>query len=140
MLKDDEQFLTSNCPCLYFFRKLHCTRNYIHIQLFISFSLRAIFIFIRDALLFTDEEIYHCDHYPVAMDQRLFDETQVLRLNRIKNVLLFCHFFSVKLIQEVLGLSYLSINVGGKGKRKDVVICSFGSEQKSSGVILVLRL
>lgn len=110
------------------FRKLHCTRNYIHIQLFISFSLRAIFIFIRDALLFTDEEIYHCDHYPVAMDQRLFDETQVLRLNRIKNVLLFCHFFSVKLIQEVLGLSYLSINVGGKGKRKDVVICSFGSE------------
>ncbi|TNN56070.1 Vasoactive intestinal polypeptide receptor 1 [Liparis tanakae] len=48
------------------FRKLHCTRNHIHIQLFISFILRAIFIFIRDALLFTDEELYHCDDYPVA--------------------------------------------------------------------------
>ncbi|KAF3706274.1 Secretin receptor [Channa argus] len=48
------------------FGKLHCTRNYIHIQLFISFILRAIFIFIRDALLFTDEELYHCDYYPVG--------------------------------------------------------------------------
>ncbi|XP_068446319.1 secretin receptor [Clinocottus analis] len=48
------------------FRKLHCTRNHIHIQVFISYILRAIFIFVRDFLLFTDEELYHCDYYPVA--------------------------------------------------------------------------
>ncbi|XP_016529353.1 secretin receptor isoform X2 [Poecilia formosa] len=60
-----------------FFRKLHCTRNYIHIQLFVSFILRAIFIFIRDGLLFTDSEGYDCDRSTVAC----------------KIVLMFCNYF-----------------------------------------------
>ncbi|KAI4872347.1 hypothetical protein NFI96_016868, partial [Prochilodus magdalenae] len=46
------------------FRKLHCTRNFIHMQLFLSFILRAAFIFIRDAVLHNSQDYYHCDSHP----------------------------------------------------------------------------
>ncbi|XP_055071238.2 secretin receptor [Misgurnus anguillicaudatus] len=54
------------------FRKLHCTRNFIHMQLFTSFILRAIFIFIRDAALHYSQEYYHCNYHPPGCKVALF--------------------------------------------------------------------
>ncbi|XP_059380871.1 vasoactive intestinal polypeptide receptor 2-like isoform X2 [Carassius carassius] len=55
--------LITGSTILCLFRKLHCTRNYIHLNLFFSFILRAIAVLVKDAILFPPENV-ECTKQP----------------------------------------------------------------------------
>lgn len=54
--------LTTGSAILCLCRKLHCTRNYIHLNLFFSFILRAVAVLVKDNILFNRTS--HCSNQP----------------------------------------------------------------------------
>lgn len=52
-----------------FFRKLHCERNTIHINLFISFILRSIICFVKDAVAVPPGDVVYEDSSVVHRPQ-----------------------------------------------------------------------
>ncbi|XP_059585351.1 growth hormone-releasing hormone receptor [Alligator mississippiensis] len=97
--------LTIAVTVLIAFRRLRCPRNYIHIQLFLTFILKAIAIFIKDAVLFQKEDIDHCS----------FSTTEC------KISVVFCHYFMMTnfmwLLVEALYLNSLLLSSLPHGRR-----------------------
>ncbi|KAL1006569.1 hypothetical protein UPYG_G00073930 [Umbra pygmaea] len=56
--------LVTSTLILCLFRRLHCTRNYIHLNLFVSFILRAVAVLVKDSVIFSYNEATDCSTQP----------------------------------------------------------------------------
>uniref|UniRef100_A0A8B9L5I4 Growth hormone releasing hormone receptor, like n=1 Tax=Astyanax mexicanus TaxID=7994 RepID=A0A8B9L5I4_ASTMX len=112
--------LTVAVLILVFFRRLHCARNYIHIQLFFSFILKASSVFIKDATLFAGEDIDHCTFSTAAC----------------KASVVFCHYCVMSnfswLLVEAVYLNSLLLSAFPRSRR-----CLWGFALLGWGVPLV---
>uniref|UniRef100_UPI003AB07644 glucagon receptor n=1 Tax=Centroberyx gerrardi TaxID=166262 RepID=UPI003AB07644 len=107
---------------LLLFRKLRCTRNYIHTNLFASFILRAVSILTRDALLTRDA--------PEFRDNR--DVSDVLSDQAVSG----CRVAQV-LMQYCVGANYYWLLVEGLYLHNLLVLMVFSENSYFCGYLLI---
>uniref|UniRef100_A0AAY5EFP5 G-protein coupled receptors family 2 profile 2 domain-containing protein n=1 Tax=Electrophorus electricus TaxID=8005 RepID=A0AAY5EFP5_ELEEL len=85
--------------------RLRCARNYIHIQLFFSFILKAASVFIKDATLFASQDTNHCSLSTAAC----------------KASVVFCHYCVMSnfswLLMEAVYLNFLLVSALPRTRR-----------------------
>lgn len=59
--RDLNSLFTSLNTICFLDRRLHCTRNYIHMHLFVSFMLRAVSIFVKDKVVYSSAGLQDFD-------------------------------------------------------------------------------
>ncbi|KTF84591.1 hypothetical protein cypCar_00023532, partial [Cyprinus carpio] len=86
-------------------RRLHCARNYIHMQLFFTFILKSVAVFIKDATLFSSDDTDHC----------------TLSTAVCKASVVFCHYCIMTnffwLLVEALYLNFLLVSAFPRSRR-----------------------
>ncbi|XP_076832782.1 gastric inhibitory polypeptide receptor isoform X2 [Brachyhypopomus gauderio] len=107
---------------LLLFRKLRCTRNYIHTNLFTSFILRAVSVLMRDALL------------PREMPEFRDDSDVPVVLN--EQALSACHVAQV-MMQYCVGANYLWLLVEGLYLHNLLVLMVFSEQTFFWGYLLI---
>nr|XP_020470567.1 parathyroid hormone 2 receptor [Monopterus albus] len=88
-----------------YFRRLHCTRNYIHMHLFVSFMLRAVSIFVKDKVVYSSAGLQD-------FDSALLDNLKVVSMASLKSQYIGCKV-TVLLFIYFLATNYYWILVEG---------------------------